>query len=226
MQNRYRWYRIHLPQGAPDLSVLFDNHPLGKSNSEGFTRVNGAFGHIIHRFLWKSKVFVTQFDENGEPTYQEVTTTNFTDFAILAIDNAVFLRAENPGRSIKNLLNALESLIGLGFTCNPVTFKKKKPTSVFESIDLTKLVGLKVTEAALGSGIVARMEFASSDGINLEKLAILDGVPHKIESASYEFIYGGLRGLLSLNSSGTVKASGQLAPKLIHLIEQDLGKVA
>ena len=226
MKNRYRWYRIHLPQGVPDLSVLIDSQPLGKSNDGSFTRVNGTFGHLIHRFLWKTKVFVTQFDENGEPSYQEVTTTNFTDFAILAIDNSVFLRAENPGRSIKNLLNALESLIGLGFTCNPVAFQKKKPTSVFESIDLIKLVGLKVTEAVLKGGIVARMEFASSDGINPERLTVLDGVPHKIESASYEFIYGGLRGLLSLNSSGTVKASGPLAPKLIHLIEKDLGKIS
>jgi len=225
MQNRYRWYRIQLPQGSPDLSVLIDRHPLGKRNNQGFTRVNGTFGHLIYRFLWRSNVFVTQFDENGEAVYQEVTTIKFTDFAIFTIDNSIFLRTENHGRSIKELLNALESLIGLGFICNPVTFQKKKPTTVFQRIDLFKIVALKVTEASLGGGIVARMEFASSDGINPEKLAILDGVPHKIESASYELIYGGLQGQLSINSSGTVKVSGQLAPKLIHLIEQDLGRI-
>lgn len=159
------------------------------------------------------------------PHYQEVATVNFTDFAVLKIDDEKFLRIESPGRSIRDLLNALESLVGLGFTCKPVTFVKNKPTLVLESVDVTKHIGLKVTNAVLGKDLLARMEFSSKEGITPEKLTVLDGVPHKTDAASYELIYGGVRGLLSYSSTGMVKVSGQLAPRLIHFIEQDLAKL-
>lgn len=225
MLTRCRWYRIQLPHGTPELSGVIEKHPLGLKSNQGFTRVNGALGLPIHRFLWRSKVVVTQFDESGAPFYQEIATVNFTDFAILNIDGQSFLRIENPGRSIRDLLNAVESLVGLGFTCKPVTFEKKKPTTVFESIDVIKLIGLKVVGAVFDEDLVARMEFVSKQGITPEKLTILNGVPHKTDSASYELIYGGIKGVLSFNSNGTVRVSGQLSPRLIHLIELDLAKV-
>ena len=226
MQTRFRWYRFQLPRGTPDLAEVIDGHPLSQETNQGFTRINGALGHIIHRFLWRSKVVVTQFDDSGTPAYQEVATVNFTDFSILYIDDVAFLRIENPGRSIKDLLNALESMVGLGFTCKPVTFDTRKPTTVFESIEVIKLIGLRVTGVVLGEDLVASMEFASKVGITPEKITVLTGVNHKTESSIYELIYGGLRGLLSFSSNGTVKVSGQLAPRLIHLIEEDLAKIA
>lgn len=222
MQLRCRWYRIHLPKGSPDLSAVLEKYPLGPDVNQGFTTVTGAWGQQLHRFLWRSKVVITLVGDDGEPHYQEVATVNFTDFAVLNVDGEMFFRIENPGRSIRDLLNTLESLVGLGFTCKPVTFAKKKPVSVLESVEVAKLVGLKVTDAVLGKDLLARMEFSSKEGINPEKLTALDGVPHKTDSASYELIYGGVKGVLHFSSTGMVKVGGQLAPKLIHLIEQDL----
>lgn len=222
---RYRWYRIQLPLGIPDLSGVVEKHPLEPKSNQGFTRVNGSLGFPVHRFLWRSKVVVTQFDDSGAPFYQEIATVNFTDFAILNIDKQSFLRIENPSRSIRELLNAIESLVGLGFTCKQVTFEKKKPTTVFESIDVIKLIGLKVVDAVLDEDLVARMEFASKQGITSEKLTVLNGIPYKTDSASYELIYGGIKGVLSFNSNGAVRVSGELAPRLVHLIEHDLAKI-
>ncbi|MGQ5522634.1 hypothetical protein ACUHMQ_05155 [Chitinimonas sp. PSY-7] len=222
---RYRWYRIQLPRDIPGLDELIDNCPFGQDTNQGFTRVNSELGHLNHRFLWRSTVVVSQVDESGDTFYQEVASVNFTDFAIINIKGTVFLRIENPGRSIKDLLNALESLVGLGFTSKLVTFEKKEPVTVFEKTEVVKLIGLKVTEAILGEGIIGRMEFTSSEGITPEKLTILTDIPHKTESASFELIYGGVKGLLSFNSNGTVKVSGQLAPRLIYLIEKDLAAI-
>lgn len=222
MQLRCRWYRIHLPKGTPDLSAVLEKHPLGPEVNQGFTTVIGAWGQQLYRFLWRSKVVITLVGDDGEPHYQEVATVNFTDFAVLNVDGEMFFRIENPGRSIRELLNTLESLVGLGFTCKPVTFEKKKPVSVLESVEVAKLVGLKVTDAVLGKDLLARMEFSSKEGINREKLTALDGVPHKTDSASYELIYGGVKGVLHFSSTGMVKVGGQLVPRLIHLIEQDL----
>lgn len=222
MQLRCRWYRIHLPKGTPDLSEVLERQPLGPDVNQGFTTVTGAWGQQLHRFLWRSKVVITLVGDDGEPYYQEVATVNVTDFAVLNVDGEMFFRIENPGRSIRDLLNTLESLVGLGFTCKPVTFAEKKPISVLESVEVAKLVGLKVTDAVLGKDLLARMEFSSKEGINPEKLTVLDGVPHKTDSASYELNYGGVKGVLHFSSTGMVKVGGQLVPRLIYLIEQDL----
>ncbi len=225
MQARYRWYRIQLPRATPDLSSIIDRSPLIPNAMQGFTKMEGSLGSPIYRFLWRSKVVITQFDNSGIPSYQEVATVNFTDFAIVQFDGITFLRIENLGRSIRDLLNAIESTVGLGFTCRAVTFENAKPTPVCENLQLTKLIGLKVVGAVLKDDLVARMEFVSKQGITLDKLNCLEGVPHKIESASYELIYQGIKGQLSFASNGTVKVSGQLAPRLIHFIEQDLAKL-
>lgn len=225
MQLRCRWYRIQLPKKTADLSAVLEKHPLGLETDQGFTTVTGAWGQQLNRFLWRSKVVVTQLDDEGITHYQEVATVNFTDFAVLNIDGEKFLRIESPGRSVRDLLNALESFVGLGFTCKPVTFVKNKPTSVLENVEVIKLIGLKVTDVVLGKDVLARMEFSSKEGITPEKLTVLDGVHYKTESASYELIYGGVRGVLCYSSAGLVKVSGLLAPRLIHFIEQDLANL-
>ena len=219
---RYRWYRFQLPSDYPSLPSVIAKQPLNPNAKQGFTRIDGSLGSPIYRYLWRSKIVVTEFDDRGVPSYQEVDTVNFTDFGIVSVGLESFLRIENPGRSIRDLLNAIEFLVGLGFTCKPVTFERNRPTAVFESIEAVKLIGLKVIDAIVGKDLVARMEFASKEGITPDKLIVLEGIPHKIESASYELIYEGIKGQLTFASNGAVKVSGQLAPKLIHLVEKDL----
>lgn len=123
------------------------------------------------------------------------------------------------------MLNSLESLVGLGFTCKLLTFEKARPTTVFEGIETVKLIGLKVVGAVIEEDLVARMEFASKQGMAVENMKLLEGVRHKVDSAAYELVYEGIRGQLAFSSSGTVKVSGQLAPRLVHLIEQDLARL-
>lgn len=224
MLKRYRWYRIQLPRGAKDLAEIITARPLGPGDTYGFSRTEGSTGEWLHRFLWRTKVFVTQFDDAGVPSYQEVASVNFTDFAIIELDGESFLRIENPGRNIRDLLNALESMVGLGFTSKLLTFEKAKPTKVFESIQAFKLIGLKVVGAVVEEDLVARMEFVSKQGMVVEQMKLLEGLRHKVDSATYELLYEGIRGQLAFSSSGTVKVSGQLAPRLVHLIEQDLSK--
>lgn len=225
MPTKYRWYRIQLPSGTRDLSRVIAKHPLLPNTNQGFTKVEGSLGSPIYRFLWRSKVVITQFDDSGIPSYQEIDTVNYSDFAIVYVDGLTFLRVENPGRNIRELLNAIESLVGIGFTCKPLTFESAKPTRVFDHIKVIKLIGLKVSGAVLCEDLVARMEFASKQGISLDKLTVLEGIPHKIESACYELNYEGIKGQLAFALNGTVKVSGQLAPHLVHLIEQDLSKL-
>lgn len=225
MLTRYRWYRIQIPYGDYNLDKIISDKPLTQNVSFGFSKILDEIGSSKYRFLWRTKVVVTRFDDEGTPSYEEVASVSFTDFAIVQVDGITFLRIENPGRNIRELLNALESILGLGFTSKPLTFDKAKPTTVFESVDSTKLVGLKVVGAVIDDDLVARMEFASKRGMIVENMKLLNDLRYKVETSIFELIYEGVRGQLVFASNGLAKVSGQLAPRLVHLIEQDLPKL-
>ncbi|MGC9561572.1 hypothetical protein [Brachymonas sp. M4Q-1] len=188
----------------------------------GFARLSSGVGGPSYRFLWRSRVVVTRLDAEGVPTYEQIDSVSFTDFALVAVADLTFLRVENPGRSVRDLLNALETLVGMGFTVKPVIFDKGRPSTVFRSVDALKLVGLKVVGAVMADDLVARMEFVSKEGMVVENMTFLNDLKYKVEHAVFEVLLGGLKGKIAFAANGTVKISGQLAPKLVGLVEQDL----
>lgn len=220
MQIRYRWFRIQLPVHVRDLTKIFASHPFDSESAYGFglTPDDSA----SYRYLWRSRVVVTKLDEEGSPTYEQVESVSFTDFSIVEIGDLIFLRIENAGRNIRDLLNAFETLAGMGFTAKPVLFDKGRPSSVFNSVDSSKLVGLKVIGAVVADDLVARMEFVSKEGMLVENMKILSNLKYRIDLAVFEVVLSGLKGQIAFSANGTVKISGQIAPKLISLVEQDL----
>lgn len=225
MLTRYRWYRIQMPLGNYDLAKIISGNPLTLDAGFGFSNIPDEFGNRKYRFLWRTKVVVTCFDDEGTPFYEEVASVNFTDFSIVLVEGMTFLRIENPGRNIRELMNALESILGLGFTSKALTFEKTRPTTVFEHVDSIKLVGLKIVGAVVDQDLVAKMEFVSKQGMTIKNMRLLDDLRYKIDTQSYEVIHEGVNGQVVLALNGLMKISGQLAPKLLHLIEQDLSKL-
>jgi len=224
MLTRYRWYRIQFPRRDISLSTIIGERPLTPNTASGFSRIDDALGASKFRFFWRTKVMVTRFDD-GRPIYEEIASVSFTDFAIVQIAGSNFLRIENPSRNVRDLLNALESLIGLGFTSKALTFEKSKPTTIFESVASAKLIGLKVVGAVIDEDLVARMEFASKQGMIVENMKLLADLRYHVDSAVFELVFEGVRGQVAFASSGVVKISGQLAPRLVQLIELDLPKL-
>jgi hypothetical protein len=222
MQTRYRWFRIQLPARARNFAALVDTRPFDSTATYGFAHLLGDFSGSSYRFLWRSPVVVTKLNLEGLPTYEQIDSVSFTDFALIEVDDLTFLRVENPGRNIRDLLNALETLAGMGFTVKPITFEKGQPTTVFSSVDSSKLVGIKVVGAVLADDLVARMEFVSKEGMAVENMAVLAGLKYKVEHAVFELVLGGLKGQIAFAANGTVKISGQFAPKLVSLVEEDL----
>ncbi len=225
MLTRYRWYRIRLPSNTSNLMELALTHPFDSSASNGFAFLGDGLGGSQLRFLWRTSIVVTRLNADGNPSHEAVESVGFTDFAVVVVGGQIFLRIINPGRNIRDLLNALESLVGLGFTAEAVVFEKSKPTTIFEYVQVTKLVGLKIVGASVEEDLVARMEFASKRGMIVENMTLLDGLNYKVDVAIFELLYEGVRGQVAFSSGGIVKVSGQLASKVIHLIEKDLHKL-
>ncbi|WP_310628065.1 hypothetical protein [Limnohabitans sp.] len=204
------------------MAALVATRSFDSTSPSGFARVASGVCGNSYRFLWRSRVVVTRLDAEGVPTYEQIDSVSFTDFALVAVGDLTFLRIENPSRNVRDLLNALETLVGMGFTVKPVIFDKGQPSTVFRSVDASKLVGLKIIGAVVADDLVARMEFASKEGIVLENMTVLDGLKYKVEHAVFELVLGGLKGQIAFAANGTVKISGHVAPKLLSLVEQDL----
>jgi len=222
MISRYRWYGIRLPHGSIGLAEALLQHPLKHDDSYGFARSTLHPGNASIRFYWKTKVTITNFDDLGNAAYSNIVSINFYDFTILDIEGKLFLRIENPGRSSRELFNAIETIMGLGFVSEPVLFKTFDPVKVFQSIDSLKLIGLKVSDVVLSGDLVSRMEFSSKLGIDPNQLKALNGSKYKIDTGVYEITHEGSSGQLSISCNGLVKINGHLTPKLLHELEESL----
>lgn len=222
MQTRYRWFRIQLPSRARNLAELVGSYTFDATSPSGFAKVHGSASGTTYRFLWRSRVVITKLDSEGNPIFEQIDSVNYTDFALVKVGDLVFIRVENPGRNVRDLLNALETLAGMGFTAKPVTFERGQPTTVFGSVDASRLVGLKVVGAVIADDLVARMEFASKEGMVIKNMTFLTGLKYKVQHAAFEIIIGGLKGHISFAANGVVKISGPISPKLVGLVEEDL----
>lgn len=222
MMVRYRWYRIGMPKTVESLSDALLQRPFTQSDSFGFSRLNRDIEASPLRFYWKTKVVVTNFDEQGNASYSEILNINYNDFSLINIKNQLFMRVENPGRSIRELLNAIESIVGLGFSSESVLFRQFDPLKVFLDADSIKLIGLKVTDVVVSDDLISSMEFSSKQGINLNEVRVLDGLKYKVDTGVYELTYESARGQVSVSAGGLAKVSGQLASKLLHQLEANL----
>jgi hypothetical protein len=222
MFKRYRWYRIQIPKNSISLHEAVSKNTLKTENDFGFSRIEHGTGMPGYRFLWRTTITVTKFDESGALTFEDLSTVSFTDFTIINIDEEIFLRVENPARTLKELFNTLESIYGLGFTNKRVSFEKNKPKRIFESINAVTLVKLKVINAVFANDLVGRLELESKKGIFPDQIKMLQNVPYRIDSASYELVYEGIHGQLTFSANGSVKVSGALTSRILYLIELDL----
>lgn len=223
MSTRYRWFRLRLPISPAELHARISTSRFSPDARSGFAAVSSeSDGEPAFRFLWRSKVLVTRLSDDGTPNTEEVESLDYTDFKLIELGEAIFLRVENPGRSVRDLMNALELMAGMGFTSKSVQFDQARPSTFFASLSTSKLVGLKVVGAVVADDLVARMEFASKEGMDPTEMQVLHGLKYRVELAVYEVIHQGIRGQVSFASSGMVKISGQIAPRLISLIEADL----
>jgi hypothetical protein len=66
------------------------------------------------------------------------------------------------------------------------------------------------------------MEFVSKKGVELDKIQLLQGLNYRVDHAVFELIFEGVKGQAAFASTGLVKISGQLSPKLLVLFESDL----
>lgn len=220
MSTTYRWYRVGLPKKGVGFVKLLSKRSLLADSEFGFALLEDDGQVPKLRFLWRTKVVVTRINEEGVPFNEEFASVSFVDFAVIRCDAKGYLRLENPGHGARRLFDAIETLVGLGFTCEPVRFQFSDPAEIFEGVESAKLTGLSVSGAVVDQDLVARLEFASKKGMDVAKIRWLKGLEYKIDFSAFEVMYRGLKGQITLSSNGTVKISGPLSPRLVAEVER------
>lgn len=218
MISRYKWYEARIPGTIHDFLEKIERHAFTSKTANGFIVNEERLGF---RYIWQATLSAQRLNEDGATERQEITTINSQEIAIVS-GNKILFRMENPARSTRELMNALESIIGFGFSCQQIIIKDKDIQESLAKIDNKKLNSLKVSGALLESKALARIELASKEGLDTENIKILSMSEFIVDAASYEVTYRGVKGQIGFSKAGTCKISGQLTGFLLGQIEQVL----
>lgn len=221
---RYRWYLLRLPMSLEKATQELSEISFTNEAPFGFSRL-GREKAGTFRFLWRTQVVVARLDNEGTPSFEPVASVNYTDFEIFISENSVILRVDNPGRSCRQLLNALEEVFGYGFFSDQITFEDIRYESILGDFSEARLIGLKVVGAVPNKGLLARIDLVSKEGMIEREISILQKLSYKSEQAVFEVVFHGIRGQVAIASSGLVRTTGQLAPMLVDLVQRALPKL-
>ncbi|MGB4118284.1 MAG: hypothetical protein WBK51_17210 [Polaromonas sp.] len=219
--NRYKWYRLGLPISFQQLLKNIAKNKFVSDANFGFMTTDADWGKRNFRFAWRTHIAKTSFDNAGTPSVELVASVSYCDFHLFERNELCWLRVVNPPRSLKELLNAIEQLSGFGFFSDPVFFPTALPPSLAQNKD-AKLIGFKAIGSIPKQHAVTRVEIASKEGLQIDKLDFLSQMKCVIDHSVYEITFQRIRGQVAFSSTGVLKISGQLAPLLLSLIEADL----
>lgn len=211
---RYRWYLLLTKKDIGHIisqvsTFIFDNNKKKgfKIEHKSQNSISGTFYHI-------------------SSLYQEdlkIELLNAIQFSISLIKGSIYLRLQDPTRSMKELSNTLFELCDLDLAFDPVliSFEDIKNWILFRNhnakLNLVKLSNLKITDN-ISSEIILR----SDNKIKLHELDILKGKEYTIHSMSWSIIISGRNYRISTSKLGLINISEYLILDFINYIESKI----
>ena len=218
--NRIRWFSIRLPQSIDSALKKIKGAPPFGGREFGFISVENDNSKInSFRFLKKSLIKVPILSKNGTLKYQDVESVDGLLFEIFERDSSIWLKIEDPPRSVRDLLNGLENILGFGFSAQPFVFSLTQQSNALLRCDSHQLIGVRCIGHSVSNKFIARIDIASKEGLEPQKLSILKNIDFKIDQTTYEATYNMLRGQITFTSSGLVRTNGAASSFLIDCVE-------
>lgn len=220
MQTSYRWYRIRV-HGRRVPAAGFVEKLLAHRADTTFHRVEeGASEQMM--CVSRSEVWVERLDGLGGIVRDRIESISAIRFSIVEFREAIVLRVASPPRNIQPMMAALEMALGFGLSVKPIVVQLNGDSAVLRAADTKKLVSLKVTNVVIAHDCLARMEFASKEGLDPKQISALAGLTYRIEHVKYELALQTVKGNVSASAHGLVRIGGALSHFIRHLIEQDV----
>jgi hypothetical protein len=219
---RYKWYELSLPTSLERFLGAVQQLEYKEGQSFGFVKSDADLQKWSFNFVWRSYVSSLSFDEKGIPKFESIPSLNYCNISFFEMQEKIWLRIVNPPRSSRDLLNALETAAGFGFSARPVAFLNRNRLPKFPKGSSQQLISFKAVGDLPKEGAIARIEAASKTGIDLENFSLMQGISYSIDQVTYEITYRLIKGQVCFSSSGTLKISGQLSPLILNSLEADL----
>ena len=220
---RYRWFRIGLPSSYQSLVRRVRNRQIDAVTPFGYAPVPSERDGERFRYLRRSTVAVTVLDAEGNADQHLVQTIDTIEFESFQVGDRTWLRVDDPPRSLKDFLNSLETIAGMGFSATPVKFPYKRQRVLLGHADVCRMVGFKGVGSDKALKAVARIEVASKEGIEPAQLPFLKGLQYAIDHSTFDVTYKMTKGQITFTESGVVRIAGQLEPYLLDCLERHLG---
>lgn len=222
MAFKYRWLKIGMPYSFERLADLLNNHKLSENIDSGFMIERAEATQISGNLVSRSRLKLLHVQPDGSTDEEIVSTVTLLAFSIFSKSNKTWLRVSDPPRSTRELTNALERAIGMGFFAESVFFSYATFNSILERVDECRLISIKGLAALHESNALARIEIVSKDGIILDGLPLLKGLEYTVDTAAFEVTFRRETGLVSFTKSGLVRVNGRLSEHIVTLVEKSL----
>jgi len=222
MAFRYRWLEIGIPYSLERLAERLDNHKLSESIDSGFMIERAGATKISGNLVSRSRLKLLHIQTDGSTAEEIVSSVTLLAFSIFSKSNKTWLRVSDPPRSTRELTNALERAIGMGFFAESVLFSHATFNSILERVDECRLISTKGIAVLHESNALARIEIASKDGIILDGLPLLKGLEYAVDTATFEVTFRREKGQVSFTKSGLIRVNGRLSEHIVELVEKSL----
>ena len=215
MISRFKWYMVRFPRSVAETLQKLENYRYSENQSRGFV-VNTATSSF--EFFWPTPVYATAIDEDGQSRRSEFFSISRQQVDLL-VGKKMILRMQDPPRTLKELLNTLEDLIGFGFACEHIPITDQIISSAIADFHSVALNSVKFSGGLPNISALARVELVSKIGLEQKRVEEFGLQGLVIESASYFVKLKMLSGQVGFTRTGLCKISGDLAPLIQSKIE-------
>ncbi|ROZ75859.1 hypothetical protein EF096_20320 [Pseudomonas neustonica] len=216
MISRYKWYKVRLPGSIDAVFTKLREAGYEPDSATGFLVDESAESF---RYIWPSTISAIHVDSEGNTEYRQVATVNSQSVTVIAGPFIIF-RFENPARSLREILNALEKSVGFGFACEQIVIRDELVRVALEGFSTRKLTSLKLSGVIPSARALARLDLVSKEGIDPASISLIDVANFTVDAASYEVTYNMIKGQIGFTRSGACKISGMLTPLILGKIEE------
>lgn len=221
--DRHRWFSVGLSIPFNQLLKKLKKFEFKEGQDFGFiSRESDKLDRFRFRYLRRTIVKLPILGASGDMEYQGIETIVDLNFEFFEKNEHVWLKIDEPPRSIRDFLNALEDVAGFGFFAEPVLFSLKKQKTALKTFDSVRLIGFRGLGNSIQDKFIARVDVASKDGLEPDRLDLLSGLDFRMDQTTYEVSYRMLKGQITFAASGLVRTTGAISPYIIESLERTL----
>lgn len=220
MVHKFKWYNIHIPNESDYLLKAIDSIKISDSSDFGFLNCGHFDGEIKYRFFSRKYIQVSNVDQDGNQSSEEIITLKYVDFSFLFRGGCTIIRVKDPSHTIKDLFNIFEKVTGLGFYVVPFSLSFSSFCSLLNENFATEILGIKVSDLVPSEGLLAKVELTSKTALDVGKIDFLHGYKYKVDSADFRVTIDGKKSRVFFSKTGLLKISGEHILEVVKLIDR------